>query len=155
MTHDPSKKSEKLYGTVLRLFDNGGKTADRYTIYPPRWDKKYKLDGKFLVYYCSENPYSPQGVGMSGEAVFVKLGKRISWQQLPSKVKKLARFTYPEYAPVNDFPKFEIKLKSPPVVGGTLHGEVDGSRVLTTAVWLVKDGTAYTQNSAYSFTVEK
>lgn len=92
---------------------------------------------------------------MSGEAVFVKLGKRISWQQLPSKVKKLARFTYPEYAPVNDFPKFEIKLKSPPVVGGTLHGEVNGSRVLTTAVWLVKDGTAYTQNSAYSFTVEK
>lgn len=35
------------------VFDNGGKTADRYTLILP--------DGE--VHGCSENPYHPQGVG--------------------------------------------------------------------------------------------
>lgn len=35
------------------VFDNGGKTADRYTLILPDGD----------VYGCSENPYHPQGIG--------------------------------------------------------------------------------------------
>lgn len=52
----------------FRLWDNGGRTADRYTImdarpYPP---KEYPGPWRYGVNF-SENPYHPQGVGMGVE----------------------------------------------------------------------------------------
>lgn len=89
------------YGTVLRIYDNGGKTCDRYTIIPPRWAKEYRMwNGLFECIASSDEPFHPQGFGQSTSAwPSPRLGKRIRWSQLPQDVQKFARQTFPEYAP--------------------------------------------------------
>lgn len=70
-----------------RIFDNGGKTFDRYTI----------LIGR-AIFGCSENPTHPQGIGQyCGEmepermrATYRKscwLGKRVKFDDLPGEVQ--------------------------------------------------------------------
>lgn len=94
---------EKRYGTVLRIYDNGGKTCDRYTIIPPRWANKYRdnRDGRlFDSIGSSESPFHPQGFGIWGPAVpGPHLGKRLHWDDLPRDVQLFARQSFPEYAP--------------------------------------------------------
>jgi len=64
------------------VYDNGGKTADRYTIF---------LDGS--VYGMDNHPFHPQGFGQYvGEASELAppgphLGKKISVKKLPDDVK--------------------------------------------------------------------
>lgn len=89
------------YGTVLRCYDNGGKTADRYTIIPPRWDTQHRENSRtFYAIGASENPFHPQGVGMHVAAVpGPHLGKRVKWTDLPAAVRKFAAQSFPEYAP--------------------------------------------------------
>jgi hypothetical protein len=89
------------YGTVLRCYDNGGKTADRYTIIPPRWAKDYReLRGLFDCVVAGAYPFHPQGIGMHCYAVpGSHLGKRVHWDALPVDVQSFARQSYPEYAP--------------------------------------------------------
>lgn len=97
-------KTEARYGTVLRLYDNGGKTTDRYTIIPPRWASEYqeRTPGVWEALGASDTPFAPQGFGMVVTAVPGKhLGKRINWNALPDQVKRFARQCYPEYSPNN------------------------------------------------------
>ena len=89
------------YGTVLRIWDNGGKTADRYTIIPPRHATAYRERGReWAAIAASDAPYHPQGFGMHVTAVpGAHLGRRIHWDALPADVQRFARDAFPEYAP--------------------------------------------------------
>src|SRR5699024_1055150 len=90
------------YGTVLRCYDNGGRTLDRYTIIPPRWAYQYReRDPRtFLAIGASQSPFNPQGFGQHCAAMpGPHLGKRIHWQDLPDDVQRFAREAFPEYAP--------------------------------------------------------
>lgn len=95
------------YGTVLRIYDNGGLqsergTFDRYTIIPPRWAHEYreKAPWEFTAIGSSADPFYPQGFGMVVRAVPGKhLGKRLHWDMLPAEVQQFARLIFPEYAP--------------------------------------------------------
>jgi len=90
------------YGTVLRCYDNGGKTADRYTVIPPRWAREHKSRGANTWAAIGANrwPFAPQGIGMTTLAVpGPHLGRRVRWSDLPDAVRRFARQTFPEYAP--------------------------------------------------------
>lgn len=91
------------YGTALRCYDNGGKTADRYTIIPPRWagdDYREHAPGCWLALAASAEPFHPQGFGQHTAAMpGPHLGRRIHWDTLPADVQRLARQSFPEYAP--------------------------------------------------------
>lgn len=73
----------------VKIYDNGGKTFDRYTaIYmnAPECNGCYEARG------MSANPFHPQGYGMSCSAVPGKhLGKRIKFEDLPEDCQKLIR----------------------------------------------------------------
>lgn len=94
-------KTVDKYGSVLRCYDNGGKTLDRYTVLPPRWGNTYRnrTNSKlFESIAASENPYHPQGVGQHTLAYPGKhLGKRIHWDDLPTNVQTFAKSAFPEY----------------------------------------------------------
>ncbi len=73
----------------VRLYDNGGESADRYTC----CFKALKL-GFFPYLTMSSYPFSPQGVGLHGEhnqpidvPRYSHLGKKIKWDDLPHDVK--------------------------------------------------------------------
>ncbi len=100
------------YGTTLRIYDNGGKTCDRYTIIPPRWAHLFRQSREngwgamadrrlFDGIGASESPFHPQGFGMNVSGVMPgsHLGKRISWSALPVDVQRFAGQSFPEYAP--------------------------------------------------------
>ena len=63
------------YGTVLRCYDNGGRSFDRYTILPPRWAVEYKagrLAGGGMLWAATASgarPFHPQGFGQYVAAV--------------------------------------------------------------------------------------
>lgn len=86
---------------TARIYDNGGKSFDRYTIIPPRWAKEYRERG--WLWACigaSESPFHPQGFGQHCSAMpGSHLGKRIAWDQLPVGVQQFARQSFPEFAP--------------------------------------------------------
>lgn len=91
----------KRYGTVLRCYDNGGKSCDRYTIIPPRWAKDYQeRDRTWCAIAVNEYPFHPQGFGMHVSAMAgPHIGKRVRWETLPPDVQRFARQSFPEYAP--------------------------------------------------------
>lgn len=92
------------YGTVLRCYDNGGKTWDRYTVVPPRWakDERENTPGTFNAIGASGNPFHPQGFGQHCSAMAgPHLGKRVKWSDLPPDVQLFARQSFPDYAPEN------------------------------------------------------
>ena len=68
-----------------RIFDNGGKTYDRYTL--------IAADGS--VFGFNENPYHPQGFGQYGgewEGGSTRhLGKKITAASLPAQAKKYVK----------------------------------------------------------------
>ena len=64
---------------IKAVYDNGGKTIDRYTIVLPDGDGCLSL---------SDDPNSPQGFSQFGECVEGShLGKKISWNKLPKNVR--------------------------------------------------------------------
>lgn len=76
---------------VCRIFDNGGATADRYTVA----FKGYRVERDGMVYpylACNENPFSPLGFGQHGESrdflTGKHLGKRVAFDLLPDQVQK-------------------------------------------------------------------
>lgn len=90
------------YGTALRIYDDGGKTWDRYTIIPPRWARecRERAPGTWTAIGASANPFHPQGYGQHVSATpGPHLGKRIAWADLPPDVQRFARQSFPEYAP--------------------------------------------------------
>ena len=99
-------KTIDRYGTVLRCYDNGGRSFDRYTILPPHWAVEYKAGRRvgvgtlWAAIGSGEHPFHPQGFGMYVQAVAgAHLGRRVRWDTLPADVQKFARQTFPEYAP--------------------------------------------------------
>lgn len=102
------------YGTALRVYDNGGKTFDRYTILPPRWageDYRERVRGSWVAIGASESPFHPQGFGQHTSAMpGPHLGKRIKWADLPADVQSFARQSFPAFAPA--LPSLELNITS-------------------------------------------
>lgn len=107
------------YPRYVRVYDNGGESADRYTVV---FTGKYNSIGRSrgssradVAYWhigMSENPFHPQGVCLwdshtriidLGKDSFppkigakCHLGKRIQWHQLPEECQKAALHAYRE-----------------------------------------------------------
>lgn len=92
---------------TIEIWDNGGKTADRYFI---AVSGLMECDNKPYTYfmYSSENPFHPQGIGLHGDeeltAVYKSrrggmshMGKRITFFELPKYVQRfIAQELMPE-----------------------------------------------------------
>ena len=91
------------YGTTLRVYDNAGKTLDRYTIIPPRNATEHRGNGAMnggapWGWACIVSGVDPRGV--SGHATATPgphLGRRIAWDALPEAVQRLAARAFPEF----------------------------------------------------------
>ena len=85
----------------VRCYDNGGRSADRYTVvYTGRYGH---LTGRQSFYVAmSAHPFHPQGIGLHGESRlpidnrswgqrggYSHLGKKVSYDDLPDDCKKL------------------------------------------------------------------
>jgi len=87
------KREESLEAKIYRLlknvriYDNGGKTLDRYTaVYMNEPDH---APGTFNARGMSKHPFSPQGFGCSCTAVPGRhLGRRIKFEDCPPDVQK-------------------------------------------------------------------
>lgn len=88
----------------VRCYDNGGRSADRYTVvFTGRYHHLMGgCYGTYLYVAMSEAPFHPQGVGMFGEADnyidnrgygqtggYSHLGKAITFDGLPPDCQKL------------------------------------------------------------------
>ena len=66
----------------VRIYDNGGKTADRYTVV---FMAQPQSRGLYSCISMSEQPFHPQGVGQHCSAMpGSHLGKRVALSQLPA-----------------------------------------------------------------------
>jgi hypothetical protein len=78
-------KIQKMRAVIKAIYDNGGKTADRYTVYynieeKENWFSCLGMDGK---------PFHPQGIGMHSSGMLGEHnGKRITFDQLPEDCQK-------------------------------------------------------------------
>jgi hypothetical protein len=84
----------------VRCYDNGGETADRYTVvftghYTHKTNRSHWYVG------MSAQPFHPQGIGMHGESntqidypSYGHLGKKITFDALPIDCQKCALQTY-------------------------------------------------------------
>lgn len=97
--------SATRHGATLRIFDNGGKTLDRYTIMPPRWATSYRGNGAdnwgaSWGWACIVSGVDPRGIsGHETATPGPHLGRRIAWADLPDAVQAFARSTFPEFTP--------------------------------------------------------
>lgn len=76
---------------VMACYDNGGKTADRYTVLygAPLWVES--MGQKVPCRFMSDNPFHPQGVGSFAEHPAYDracLGRKVKWADLPEKVRQ-------------------------------------------------------------------
>lgn len=84
----------------IRCYDNGGETADRYTVvYTGNYT--HKTLGEHFFTCMSDNPWHPQGVGMHDSSPtlidrprYSHLGKKISFGDLPENCQKLVLADY-------------------------------------------------------------
>jgi len=82
---------------IIEVRDNGGKTADRYTVV---FDEKIYMPTRILGEYVAEytclslssDCHLPNGVSMWGTTEKgAHLGRRISFEKLPANVKRCVR----------------------------------------------------------------
>ncbi len=94
----------------IRIFDNLGKTFDRFTcIFTKKsiTDKESRKHyGQLFLYVgMSSDPFNPQGFGQHGELSDPRggkhLGKRIKFEDLPRDCKKLVMQDYKELWEIN------------------------------------------------------
>lgn len=89
----------RRYGCELRIYDNGGRTMDRFTMIPPRWTAAKWKTGRFWA--CIFSGMDLRGMSGHGEAdPGPHLGKRIAWSDLPGAVQRFARAEWPESCPI-------------------------------------------------------
>lgn len=86
--------SESVNNRPVRVYDNGGKTVDRYTVVFTAV-KHSRVDHRgFTLYEClamNAVPFHPQGFGQHSEAMLgAHLGKRIPFASLPEDCQKCA-----------------------------------------------------------------
>jgi len=75
-----------------RIYDDGGKSIDRYTLVVPSVNEPGKLD----MYGFDENPYYPQGFGQFAGSCdkmpsYAHLGKLISYNDLPDQAQRYVK----------------------------------------------------------------
>lgn len=77
---------------IKAIYDNGGKTVDRYTVVIVDSMKRVKIpcgDKEFPCLSLSVNPDSPQGVSHWSSGIEGRhLGKKINLKNLPENVQK-------------------------------------------------------------------
>jgi len=78
---------------VLSVYDNGGKTCDRYTVLigGTLHDDLLSMDRKVAFLGMSDNPTHPQGFSQWGEMPSHNrqaCGKHIAWRDLPEAIRK-------------------------------------------------------------------
>lgn len=92
---------------VIACYDNGGKTADRYTVlfggkfwtpgFAEHWWKVCREPRMLQHLGMSAYPSDPQGVSMWGEDAMrgPHLGRKVRWLDLPENIRKhtVARMT--------------------------------------------------------------
>jgi hypothetical protein len=74
----------------VRVYDNGGRSADRYTVV---YSGNY---GSYLYLGMNSAPFHPQGIGMHGEGkhgpidrpTYGHLGKKIKYADLPPDCRR-------------------------------------------------------------------
>ena len=84
----------------VRCYDNGGETADRYTVvFTGRY--RGKTGGECLYIGASAAPFHPQGIGQHGSAPnmidrpsYGHLGRRVAFAKLPADVQRMVLSTY-------------------------------------------------------------
>ena len=97
MTRGYRKAQNYPVDSIIGIYDNGGKTTDRYTVvYAP-----YTVNGRhfFPYVHMSGAPYWPQGVCMHGSTEGYRLtggwgsslGKVIAFDDLPADCQRVAR----------------------------------------------------------------
>lgn len=104
-----TKKQQARYNSIcpnglpkkIRVYDNGGETADRYTVV---YTGSYTSRTNGGHWYTSMNayPFHPQGIGCHGESEFQPidrpsykhLGKKIKFEDLPEDCQKLTMQDY-------------------------------------------------------------
>ncbi len=108
------------YPRYVRVYDNDGKTADRYTVvFTGRYNslglrRGQRSKGEYWHVSMSENPFHPQGVCLMDQTDAIidvdekehrwapaygrsgHLGKRIHWHELPEPCQKAALHMYKE-----------------------------------------------------------
>ena len=73
---------------ILSIHDDGGKTCDRYTVVLERWGWGLADTRAYPCFTLSSHPGHPQGVSQFGTCRLGRhLGKRISWDELPTEVR--------------------------------------------------------------------
>ena len=89
----------------IRVYDNGGKTFDRYTVsFTKKAITNIHKDRWFMYVGMSSNPFDPQGFGQHGESpnqpvdrpTYGHLGKKIKFEDLPENCQKLVMQDYLE-----------------------------------------------------------
>jgi hypothetical protein len=96
----------------IRCYDNGGETADRYTVvYTGHYTQK--TDRQFWFVNMNASPFHPQGIGMHGEhseqidrPTYSHLGKKITFDQLPEDCRKLVLQDYVYLWSITDHPLY-------------------------------------------------
>ena len=83
---------------VIGVYDNGGKTADRYTVVYEPYDCNHCTTDTFPYVNMSGAPYHPQGVCMHGETVGYRITggwgtgqKVIAFDALPADCQRVVR----------------------------------------------------------------
>ena len=95
MKYQPKRSSKRwLEGApraLLAVYDNGGKSADRYTaLYgAPLWTPEYgnEVPARFM----STHPSHPQGIGIFGQCPAwdrSRYGRKVKFSDLPEGVKR-------------------------------------------------------------------
>ena len=80
-------KETYLNGHRLRIYDNGGKTADRYTVL--FMDQQERSDGVYSCLGMDKDPFHPCGIGQhSSGTPGVHLGRRIPFEMLPEPCRR-------------------------------------------------------------------
>lgn len=83
-------KTELLNGNKIRCYDNGGKTADRFTVV--YMDHPEHGMNCFACVGMNAMPFHPQGIGQHSIATPGRhLGRRVAFTALPSDCQKLVR----------------------------------------------------------------
>jgi hypothetical protein len=76
---------------VLSVHDNGGTTADRYTVVldPKHGFEKERSSGLYQCIGLSSNPNSPQGFSQFSSCMRGRhLGRRVKWSALPANIRE-------------------------------------------------------------------
>lgn len=80
----------------IKIYDNNGKTCDRYTVV--FLDEKEKAKNTYTCIAMSETPFHPQGFCQYSTAMLGRhLGKKIEFKDLPSDCQKVVNGHYEDY----------------------------------------------------------